>query len=1626
MKKNLLFRTWMLAALMLVGLSSVQAQTDNYRWDFTTWAASDLQSADKLHGLTWTGNVGIANGGFRLTNGSELSIPVSTGQSVQILFKSNGGSDGTRRTDVAVGGATNVQTARSLNPDNIVTITANATGDGVITFRYTGGNGGLPVITTIKRDNNVDIVNHWDFSSSNNTDGLYTNAINYRSLADGMNGYQLGEGGYIVVPVSQGQIVTFDVESLDGRYQASYVISDQTDGAGPFSGVYGEVVSKYFQANANGFIKIERGERNPAMSGVRAITIENAPNIAFDRKTCSANLVELNIDEPTLSYPTGAQITYSVENTNVAKLGGEAGIGDLMGINTGVTNVYASVVYKGITYTDSYQLTLWADEAKYTITDGITYTLTGNGKLANRVVTEIPKITMEFGSNDVVNTTIVRNEGNVQSVGTILDSNGWRQLWATFENGLVHPHQGSFYTFKPKSNGQLTINGYLNNTSQTAYLVDSENLAPLSSNFTGSVGITNNNWQGASGMANWAGPEITTADGRVTRLAEKFEGTLDTTGELMTQTISGLDNGHYVVKLYANAASTHERDGYLGQNDMQDGAMDVAYVFANGTTQYIPAYISTQANEVAVYSLDVTVTDGSLKMGIGKSKRGTNWHMIQIADLEKTDVPASYTFNPVATISTGDVSAMQTTVVNVQAGHTYYLYGNVPSTNNGAWSTYEFKSFTFEPSFRYETKSILLAHDATEGGQQVIGAGPTEPTFEMELLGDIESATLNADGTVSNIVLKDEKGGGAIVVKATIGSGDYVDQIYYVMTIPYVKHTWDFKGNEYDEEAQGLNKDMDWGVTYEVRTYDEVTRELTYLNNPVLTANEELDGNNAAYIGETAGLWVDADIKTFGLCASGDNLKDVDVYNEYFGTSYSAEEFADSLENAPAFVDALLRTMLSYKLEDIHENSTNLGAMKNGAVMTIPSLKKGTYVAIKTYRHSPNTGDEIHVTNVTDLDGAPVTTNLMTIVQSTNQGRDLYNAIYGWLEFIVAEDGDVTFNVVDQKGWTHIKQIAVSDEFIDTNLLLADEGVVGKGTVLFSHKKGEGLTHKYDSNWSGAYCHQEAWHYVKYSLEDAEGTFTIASSGNGAKARKANGQRGTISITEDGQLNVSDGHGTVYVVQKVYSRTQSKPAADYIDLGPYVIDMERTKITIIEGGETTQEYPYTWDFTNISDETKQKLTQDSEWDNTDGTYTPNRAGQETYVQNTELENGNDDDVKEFDGLGFITSTDDEGYSTGISNIGIDTDGSDSGLKIGGNETTKIVVPDVPQGCTVYVRVEPNDNSEIGHNGEQLTETFTEGSEKVYEIPVEIDEEDPESKTETDVIIELKDVNVKGIAVTNIFKEARMASASETDKFYNTDCQAKDIDYSLTDYYTGHDMKAMFVKADGISEVNTKRETAVVTGIEVTKPVAANTGLIVYTDENETLFPLFVPGVNATERENTEGNMLVGVVYDESKGASKSTETLYKYEVKDNGKSVDKVKTEVIIYTGGVTPAEGETYRYLFTNQFNQVGMDDNTIDADEPAFYRLKANGGKLKSNRAYLVLDQSVLTGTNGIKTIYLHGFTDDGELDEPTAIELVKDANMDIDVNGTFYTLSGMKIQGLPKTSGIYIQNGKKIMIK
>ena len=62
------------------------------------------------------------------------------------------------------------------------------------------------------------------------------------------------------------------------------------------------------------------------------------------------------------------------------------------------------------------------------------------------------------------------------------------------------------------------------------------------------------------------------------------------------------------------------------------------------------------------------------------------------------------------------------------------------------------------------------------------------------------------------------------------------------------------------------------------------------------------------------------------------------------------------------------------------------------------------------------------------------------------------------------------------------------------------------------------------------------------------------------------------------------------------------------------------------------------------------------------------------------------------------------------------------------------------------------------------------------------------------------------------------------------------------------------------------------------------------------------------------------------------------------------------------------------------------------------------------------------GFRIIGLFDNTDDA-----TAIELINEpAANEIDLNGEFYSISGVKLQGVPTQKGIYIQNGKKVMIK
>ena len=149
--------------------------------------------------------------------------------------------------------------------------------------------------------------------------------------------------------------------------------------------------------------------------------------------------------------------------------------------------------------------------------------------------------------------------------------------------------------------------------------------------------VATNGWKKFDGTA--AGvcatqfaPAITTYDGREAQMAEVFENNGNRTGTIIYQDITGLTNGNYKVGFYGNAFSTSQRDGF--ECTMEDGATDVAYVFANEEKEYISARIATSTTENDFRTFDVEVTDGNIKLGMGKdTEKSTNWHTIQIYQL---------------------------------------------------------------------------------------------------------------------------------------------------------------------------------------------------------------------------------------------------------------------------------------------------------------------------------------------------------------------------------------------------------------------------------------------------------------------------------------------------------------------------------------------------------------------------------------------------------------------------------------------------------------------------------------------------------------------------------------------------------------------------------------------------------------------------------------------------------------------------------------------------------------------------------------------------------------------------------------------------------------------------------
>ncbi len=590
----------------------------------------------------------------------------------------------------------------------------------------------------------------WDFTNSNDHN-LSKNGVTLSASGSwGFNngGFQFrATGATLSIPVTQGQIVTMylmnpNANASDTKtYQFSVtgVISNAPRGISFTQESSSYRYKAQYKAISSGNIVITN-TRN--LGVIETLSIQDENNVIHFSKNGDAvtsdvaEFIELNYQEPVLmGVQQGDDVTYRVENVEGGRIASflDSHQNDIMFINCGVCDVYATVRrYGNVIAEEKYRLTIQADNATYEL-DGYTYTLTGNGKLLENVVrNQVPKITMSFGNPDLTNpnATMVRyNDGGSTPVGTILDENGWRQIWMNNvqQDGVdkLLPYQGSFYKFVPETDGLLTVRGFFNSTSNTAYFVDANNLAPAweySKEFlTNKVDKT---WGNIGQTDTQYAPAVEVAgDHNQHKMREKFKGSqifIDNTQ--ITQTVTDLPNGTYKLVVYANAMLTNPRDGIKGTNNYSNTNAtvnsddNVAEIWCqnSNSVRVIPGTGTSVASN-GEYTIDnINVSNNTLTIDLrthvaGDGARGVNWISIQIKSLEMHNHPAIADFTPIRTISAESATAeVVTEDIELKKGHTYYLYGNTPNTNGGGWLTYQLHSFTFIPGIIFATWSYVL------------------------------------------------------------------------------------------------------------------------------------------------------------------------------------------------------------------------------------------------------------------------------------------------------------------------------------------------------------------------------------------------------------------------------------------------------------------------------------------------------------------------------------------------------------------------------------------------------------------------------------------------------------------------------------------------------------------------------------------------------------------------------------------------------------------------------------------------------------------------------------------------------------------------------------------------------
>lgn len=409
---------------------------------------------------------------------------------------------------------------------------------------------------------------------------------------------------------------------------------------------------------------------------------------------------------------------------------------------------------------------------------------------------------------------------------------------------------------------------------------------------------------------------------------------------------------------------------------------------------------------------------------------------------------------------------------------------------------------------------------------------------------------------------------------------------------------------------------------------------------------------------------------------------------------------------------------------------------------------------------------------------------------------------------------------------------------------------------------------------------------------------------------------------------------------------------------------------------------YTWDFTNILDDTFAKIKEsvgnkntywgERDTKNGDHEYGSSNAKQSSFAQGQEIKAGaSNTPLRELRGLLFNLVKNYSDRFQIVCKNGSKAKG-DTYLYLNGG-THYVTIQSVPANATVYIE----------HNGNEMFNLNTLGVDSIKTIKIKNSNNYVSvyrlRNTTKDLTFCVYNCKLYRIAVV---KDNKTIGSAENDYIkYATYSQIYPVDYNLNERLNGTAVTAYSVSADYQSNATFVDFTAL-----PNNQSAAGEGVILKTSGKlGESHPIFTTDVN-TITQTLTSNALVGT-------GNEATE-------------FEKAKKEGF-------------QNYILTTKYFHLDKNENqsggVIDGNQQCFYKWVR--GDAKRNFAYLQLKNNP-SNANAKTVIYLDWFGDTTGIHDMTAPSQVTSGK-------TYYTLDGRKVTS-PTQKGIYIINGKKIIIK